>query len=212
MHVHYKIGMAVVLGVLVAAAFAEDVETLPPGVERLQKAEAQFWEGQEKVEAAFRKGIAEAIAAADKIEIVLLEFDSLKEVVDRFGDEAGDEQRFPIRPYKASAKILQRRTLTPAELKELPPMLIAIVGVEKETGGAFCHLPVHGLRVFEGDAIIFESSFCYLCQNFYVQYPADAKWFGMSSKEFEAMMKRLMPIPEAELERFKAYSEKEPRK
>jgi hypothetical protein len=198
---------------LLAMGRAQEAARPSPGVERLEKAETQFWTDQKKVEADFRKGLAEAIESADKIEVFLLEFDSLKEDEIDFSPESrGEDPRFPISPYKSSAKILKRRALTSDELKDLRPALMAVVGIEKETGGSFCHFPVHGLRVFEGESVIFESSFCYFCENFYIRYPSEAHWFGMSSKAFETIMKRLIPIPESELKRFEAYSKPKAKK
>ncbi|HEY5311675.1 MAG TPA: hypothetical protein VIK18_04125 [Pirellulales bacterium] len=198
------------VSVLAAAAHADEDARSQAAAERLQAAEREFENGLDQLKAEFRQHISKALETADKIEIFLLEFDSLKpdpgDDVRFDGDE--DNQRFPIRPYKSLAKILKHRTLTPAERDELLPLLMAVVGQPKDPGGAFCHLPIHGLRVFEGETLLFESSFCYVCQNFYIRYPTEARWFGLEAKEFEATMKKLMPIPASEIERVKSFGHK----
>jgi hypothetical protein len=208
---HFSFAVAALLIVLVAAARSEEDARSRAAAERLQAAEQEFENSLDQAEAGFRQRISKALATADKIEIFLLEFDSLKPDPDddvQFDGE--DDQRFPILPYKARAKILKRRELTPAERDGLLPLLRAIIGRPKDTGGgAFCHLPIHGLRVLEGETMLLESSFCYVCQNFYIRYPTEAHWFSLDAKEFEAMMKKLMPIPASEIERVKKLGQKE---
>ena len=70
-----------------------------------------------------------------------------------------------------------------------------------------CHYPIHGIRFFRGDDFLFGTSICWVCDNYYVEYPDDfesATWEGGLSKEFEKFLTTVMPIPEAELKRFKA--------
>ncbi len=62
---------------------------------------------------------------------------------------------------------LARYTLTAEQRGVFLPKLQEVVGVQGEIdGGAFCHFPIHGVRVYAGDAIIFYSSFCWKCSNF----------------------------------------------
>ena len=35
-------------------------------------------------------------------------------------------------------------------------------------GGAFCHFPVYGLRFYRNDQLLFETSVCWKCSNFYL--------------------------------------------
>lgn len=194
---------------LAAAADAEEGARSQAAAQRLQTAALKFEEDLDRAKADYRQRISKALETADKIEIFLLEFDSLKPAPDddvRF-DAADDDGRFPVLPYKARAKVLEHRTLTKAERGELLLLLREVVGKTKDPGGSFCHLPIHGLRAFEGETLLFESSFCYVCQNFYVRYPTEARWFGLEAKPFEAAMKKLMPIPPSEIERVKKLTE-----
>jgi hypothetical protein len=115
------------------------------------------------------------------------------------------EDRFPIVPYGSSSKILKRKTLTADEVKLLMPSLQATIGVEKNMGGALCHYPIHGIRIWDGDDVIFQTSICYHCSNFYLSYPyGGADWTNLSDPNFQKVMKQLMPIPQAEADRFEA--------
>jgi len=158
------------------------------------------------VNAAYRKDLAAALGAATEIEIYLLDFASGPVEETRYEWEfklPADE--FPIVPYKQSSKILQRKKLTAEEVKRLMPSLQETIRAEGAPAGALCHYPIHGIRIRDGENILFQTSICYMCGNFYMAYPLidGANWEGLSGKEFEKVMKELLPIPEKETNRFK---------
>jgi hypothetical protein len=172
----------------------------------LEKVRKRHDEALEVAAADYRRGLAEAISAAMEIEIFLLDFETEEVDAKAFHrDTKPPRDRFPIVPYGSTSKILQRKRLSQDEVKALMPSLKDTVGVEKNTYGAMCHFPVHGIRIRNGDHVIFQTSICYECMNFYVEYNdggQDASWTGLSSKEFQEVMLRLMPIPASEIERF----------
>jgi hypothetical protein len=87
------------------------------------------------------------------------------------------------------------------EIERLLPALIETL-VPDTGGGAMCHYPIHGLRVWKEENMLFESSFCWACGNYSFDYDdVVSKWMGLSPG-LEQMMKELMPIPEAEIRRF----------
>ena len=184
--------------------------------QKVDEAKRAFYEAANKQEAAYRKALGEAILNATRCEVFLLDFniphDKKKE---SFFDYPSDDDHFPIRPYSAETKILKRRVLTVDEFQRLKQSLVETVSVAESSGGALCHMPIHGLRVFDGDEMIFETSICYGCSNFYVAYPlGDAGWVGLSAKDFDKAMETLMPIPESERKRFEEAHKpkKEPKK
>ena len=64
------------------------------------------------------------------------------------------------------------------------------------------------MRIWSGYNVIFESSFCYHCSNFYITYPGGGSGYINSSlKEFQKVMEQLMPIPQAEKDRLKKSQE-----
>lgn len=174
--------------------------------EGIEKVRRRYSEAQEEVAAAYRKNLAEVISSAVEVEIFLLDFESEK--VDSghyFWDSRLPKDQFPIVPYGSATKILQRKKLSADEIKSLMPSLKATVGVEKNSYGAMCHFPIHGLRISNGEEVIFQTSICYECMNFYTEYGSggqNASWTGLSSKEFQEVMEHLMPIPASEIERF----------
>jgi hypothetical protein len=98
---------------------------------------------------------------------------------------------------------LKTKVLPAEESKKLVPVLRDNVAVERNDGGAFCHYPIHGVRLWAGKKLIFESSFCWECANFYVPYPDQtAGWVGLTGDNLQDVMTELMPIPAKEIERF----------
>jgi hypothetical protein len=64
-----------------------------------------------------------------------------------------------------------RRHYSSDEIALLMPRLKATIGVAENTGGPMCHFPIHGIRIGDGEDIIFQTSICYECGNFYMPYP-----------------------------------------
>jgi hypothetical protein len=172
----------------------------------MEQARKRHYEGLETAAAVYRKDLAEAISAAMEIEVFLLDFETEKVDSGHYHwDTRQPRDRFPIVPYGSTSRILQRKRLSQDEVKALMPSLKATVGVEKNTYGAMCHFPVHGIRIRNGADVIFQTSICYECMNFYVEYSdggQEASWTGLSSKEFQEVMMRLMPVPASQIERF----------
>lgn len=167
----------------------------------MEQADKRYEEALEKAEAAYRKDLAEAISPAMEIEVFLLSgmAEDKVESTDRGWQKRLPRDRFPIAPYGSTSTILQRKRLSPDEVKALMPSLKATVGAYR-ADGILCHYPIHGIRITNGDEVIFQTSICYQCMNFYIEYPDwinRASWTGLSSKEFQEVMERLMPIPKS---------------
>lgn len=189
-------------------AFANDAASA-----KLEKAETAYFRDQEIAKKNYRKALAVVLDDAARAEIYLLDFEVVH-LPKKSGDPFESAPPIPantfvIAPYHATSKILKSRLIKGAELGKLLPHLKQTVGVEENTYGAMCHMPIHGIRVWDKDHhILFESSFCYKCSNFFITYPnyrgGSPQWTGLSQKEFEKVMTELMPIPQSELDRFEA--------
>jgi hypothetical protein len=70
------------------------------------------------------------------------------------------------------------------------------VSEKEKVGGALCHLPIHGIRIFSDDALLFETSLCWACNNYYVE----SDWAGLTAdaKPLRTLLDEVVPIPEAE--------------
>lgn len=171
----------------------------------MREAESRFFHAEAKIEADFRKDLAAALALGDRVDVFLLDFEMEDTPSDfLFWDTRLEDHEFPILPYGKKSKVLKQMTLTEEQRAELLPPLQKVVGLEKDNyGGAFCHFPIHGVRVFSGDKVIFHSSFCWACSNFAVNYPDEPAWVAIFGNELYEVISRLMPVPASELERFR---------
>lgn len=180
-----------------------------------------FWVGQgirksavvsdEELEAEtlkHRKALSDTLTASMEMEVYLLDFE-MTDVADaeknRTWYKRLPSNQFPILPYGFASTILKRKTLSAEEKALLLPSLQQTLSAPHSGGGAACHYPIHGIRIWgEGD-LIFQTSFCYQCSNFYmVHSSSEAGWLGLTDPNFQKIMEQLMPIPQAELDRFDA--------
>ena len=170
----------------------------------LSVAESRFYDAKSKIRSDYRRDLAAVLAKGDRIEVYLLDFETEETPSDfLFWDTRLEEDEFPIIPYGSKSKILNRSTLTNEQRGVFLPKLQEVIGVQGEIdGGAFCHFPIHGVRVHAGDAIIFQSSFCWKCSNFALSYPDGAAWIGIRGAGLFELFSKLMPIPQSELDRF----------
>ncbi|WP_193215176.1 hypothetical protein [Luteolibacter marinus] len=188
--------------VLVASsAFAES------DAERdLSEAESRYFEAQAIMQSAFRKDLSAALAKCDRVDVFLLDFE-MEDTPSNFyfWENRLEDGEFPIIPYGKKSKILRQATLTAEQKLVFIPKLQEVVGVQGNIdGGAFCHFPIHGVRVYASDEIIYQSSFCWKCNNFAVSYPDGPAWVSIRGADLFEEFSKLMPIPQAEIDRFNA--------
>ena len=182
-----------------AIAFAQ---TKP--LELKSKAENQYFDSVLKAQGEFRVQLAEAVAGADHAEIFLLDFQAADPEVFKRDENA---KYIAVKPYKKITKILQSKELEPEELQQLLPELEQTIGVRENEYGAFCHYPIHGIRLYSEGSLLFETTFCWVCHNFYVDYLSfESGWVGIApDSKLKALFTQLMPIPKAELDRFEQF-------
>ena len=119
--------------------------------------------------------------------------------------EGERDSYFPIVPYGSFSKILKAKKLDGKDVAECRKAVAGFVASE-DLPGAFCHLPIHGIRLFAEGQLVFETSICWMCGNYYLSYPDDdgfsASWVGFNDKKLKAFLDKVMPIPQSELDRF----------
>lgn len=118
---------------------------------------------------------------------------------DPFNDEPpGREpthETFPVRPYGSQADIHAHKTITGEACDELRAKWQSLAF--DRLGGAFCHHPVYGFRLYRGDDLLFETTVCWECQNFYVpRYEPEEKryaygWYGFANDDNAKSMLKL---------------------
>ncbi|MEM1083515.1 MAG: hypothetical protein AAGI48_05295 [Verrucomicrobiota bacterium] len=150
----------------------------------------------------YRSQIAEMIKKADRAEVYLLSGKVEKREVpedELYSDPKPPTEWFPIRPYDGDSKIKIRKTLKDKQLRQLVGEIGKVLRQRNDLdGGAFCHSPNHGICFLAGDTILFETSFCYKCSNYYLEYPEDMgppSLVGFSFTELQAYFGELFPDP-----------------
>ena len=162
---------------------------------------SEFYKDFDKVSAKYRKGFAEAVLSADKVTIHLVKFDSGKDIEfypDLFDDAEG---KIVVSPYKSHVETISSNTLNEEDKTHFLKMFSSQVSKEKHSGGAMCHFPIHGVKIYKDDQIVYQGTFCWVCHNFGIGYPIGTSWLD-TSKELKAFFTKRLPIPKEELDRF----------
>lgn len=197
---------AALLGILVLASLrGEEPEGLfpePTPVETaLSEARSEYHEGEQELMKSYRAKLAAILDLADAVEIYRLDFSMAGEVA-----EGRENDFFPIKPYRKVSEILARKPLAGEDLEACRKATAELLRAPEDSGGAFCHFPIHGVRFLRGEEIVFESSFCWKCGNYYVTFPNNvqgtASWCGIDSDGIEKFLGKQLPIPQSELDRF----------
>ncbi len=113
----------------------------------------------------YRVAIAKHIRKAKTVDVCLLKFDEA-ENNNPFDD---NEKTFEIAPYGKTTAILKQRRLSAEEAKRVIEVIAKQLEVREPDAGAFCHYPVHGIRIYAeaveekqiAAAPLFESTFCW---------------------------------------------------
>ena len=171
-------------------------EAQTDGSLKIEQAVNAYVKSMEASRIAYRKALSAAISDASRVEVMLLgTISRANKSSDPFSD-ADKAHTFPILPYESSATILKRKELTAEEIASLMPELQTTITSLGEGAMAACHEPIHAVRVYIGETVVFETSICYHCNNFYMTYPFDgAHWECLTSPKFQAIMEKLMPFP-----------------
>jgi hypothetical protein len=127
----------------------------------------------------------------DRIEIFLL------------AAPAGAEGKgtFPVRAYGSDYPVYGTATITGADARKAAELWTY---TPKSGGGAMCHEPPYGIRMYAGEKLRFESSICWACSNFYIEsFPGTYTFYGFyaesqSAKDLLALFDSKLPYPKRE--------------
>lgn len=111
----------------------------------------------------------EALPQCDKIIVYALEFP--QPFADAPKKPIPADKSFPIHPYSAQARILDMATLTGRDVESLSNTWRSMTF--DKWAGALCHDPVYGLRFYRDGEVLFETSVCWRCTNFYIPDVSD---------------------------------------
>jgi hypothetical protein len=125
---------------------------------------------RQKIQDSYRAARAKELLAATKVEVFITRYDDVAMVEGLFDPEDNDK-RIRIDPYNASTAILQRKELAEAERRELMAAFAKQLAVPGQTGRVFCHYPIHGLRIYSGEELVYSGTFCWKCGNWGFRYP-----------------------------------------
>lgn len=219
----------ILLFVLIGLASGQERATLAPEVNGQKNAKFdkfnQFhWEAylafdkeRRDVEAAYRGRTAEAFQLVDRAEILLLDFEvtprpgggDLRPSIKFYGDEVegfGRDTHLYIPNYDSYSKILKRNEIKGEKMKPLVEAVVVLLKEPAMSPGPMCHYPIHGVRLFLEDEQLFETSLCWHCGNYFLRMPSawGGMWVSFKGEKLEAFLKKEMPIPQSELDRFDA--------
>jgi hypothetical protein len=172
-----------------------------PFEKAMEQAKAAYAEEEDQLATRYRARLADILDLADAVEIYRLDFSMAGEL-----GEGRENDFFPIKPYSEMAEILARKRLIGEELNACRKVTAELLKMPENWGGAFCHYPIHGVRFLKGKEIVFESSFCWKCGNYYVTFPNDvegsASWCVIGSDGIQKFLEKQLTIPQSELDRF----------
>ena len=95
--------------------------------------------------------------------------------------EGKSDGTFPIRPYNREDPTYGSVNLKGAELAEFLGLWISQQG--NASGGAMCHDPAYGFRLYRRGSLVRETSMCWHCWNFYLSpYPGETTWAGFDAE------------------------------
>jgi hypothetical protein len=183
---------------LTGSAFAADAESTDQRIARImEEAQMKRFDGFLRLNREYRAAVSTTFKLADRVEVYLLDFAAGYDPEYRPKE---DEKTFPIRPYDKETGILKTHKVAAQDVQKWCAAVTKLLVSEKSGVGMNCHFPIHGIRIFSGDTLLFETSLCWKCGNYYFHYRTGASWEGLAlnAEDLKALLDRAMPIPESE--------------
>ncbi|EDM24902.1 hypothetical protein LNTAR_04201 [Lentisphaera araneosa HTCC2155] len=164
--------------------------------EEIYEIEGDFYEKIRQIEHEYRKDFTKILLGADKVEIFIVKFDELKTINNNI-----DEEKFMKTLSNKQTEILQKKILSKDEINLVLTTLSKQIKSPENENHIDCHYPIHGMKIHKQDVLIFESTFCWFCSNFDFKYPIGNGTL-QTTEEMERIFKKLLPIPQSEIDRF----------
>jgi len=168
----------------------------------LDQAGRKRWDAKAEADRDYRAAVASTFQFANRIDVYLLDFSMGKDEKYKAKEE---EAVFRIQPYlHAETKILNTFQVPPKDIPTWCEAVKRLLVSPKEGGQAFCHFPIHGIRIYAEDRLLFETSICWACHNYFFTYDDQANWESITAdaKDLKKLLDTFMPVPEAEIQRF----------
>jgi len=101
---------------------------------------------------------------------------------------------FPVRPYESEVQILGKKYF----LKGDAEIIAALWRKQRFDYNyqALCHEPGYALRFYSGRSLLFETSVCFHCSNFYITNMFGSMWWGFdtSTPESAELLRKFQEI------------------
>lgn len=193
------------IAILVAATvLAADADKTTERIESIRaEASRTRWEAVFKADREYRAALAKTFQFADRVEVYLLDFSIGEDTA--YTPKEGDAV-FPITPYNKETKILKTHQVAAKDTSKWCAAVRLLLASDKDGGMAMCHYPIHGIRIYSGDTLLFETSLCWACSNYSYVYEDKASWESITedARGLKALLDESMPVPASERDRFHA--------
>ncbi len=190
--------------------FAQDAAPADnPFVNAESKPETSEWtpthpDGETPIARMMSLAYTDALPAFDRVELYAVSLSKRDPFEDKEPTRSTTGKTFPVRPYGTQADIRAHATVTGDDCKQLRTAWQSLAF--DRLGGAFCHYPAYGLRFYRDNQLLFETTVCWQCRNFYLpSYDNENRrftygWYGFANddnaKDLLAFLRRLLPHPE----------------
>jgi hypothetical protein len=151
----------------------------------------------------------DSLPSFDRLELYAVSLPKRDPFDDKESEPIPTDKAFPVRPYGTQAYIHAHATITGKDCEQLHTAWQSLAF--DRLGGAFCHYPVYGLRFYRDDQLLFETTVCWQCQNFYLPSYDEEKrrfthgWYGFANdnnaKQLLALLRQHLPHPEIDADR-----------
>lgn len=170
--------------------------------ESLSNASSRYDDAQFEIESDYRKEVAKLLTMSDQIVIYLLDFE-MEDTPEGMHFETRDENTFQIFPYGGKSKILKKSAIKDDQHEMLLPKLQDVVIAKNMTKrNEISHFPMHGIIMYSGQKIIFQSSFCWHTRTFRMVYPDSISLVRIRGNKLQEVFNKIMPIPQSEIDRY----------
>jgi len=153
--------------------------------------------GFEKADREYRAAIAATFQYADRIDVFLLDFDwglgnyrvNEEEPVFRISNDGPRE-----------TQIFKQTTVPTTDIPQWCAATTKLLVSQRFDGVAFCHLPIHGIRIWARGHVLSQTSLCWHCQTYYFAYPDVTQSLAISKDgaDLEKLCSEVMPVPSHE--------------
>lgn len=177
------------------------IEKEPPYVSLGLSANRKYFKEKDEIQNRYRAQFSEILKQANSAEVLLLSFSLEKKI-----SKGRENEYLFISPYNSYSKILEKKKLNKESFSQCRSKTIKLLQ-SPQLAEPLCHFPIHGIRFFHNEELIFETSLCWHCSNYFFWYPDDfheASWVGFKGDSLETFLKKELPIPQSEIDRFEA--------